>query len=196
MSIISRSKFLFKGCFLFVLLLIVIRPALSESDSVQGASIVEFKKNKIVYEMLSFDRLFFKYQPPMDIENADGTITKKADKPIEFPTSVKELNNKKVALKGYVMPLEADGERVKTFLLVDQIVSCLFCEGLSMDQWMIVTVNDPKGVRIKDEDYESPITVYGTIDIGEKIEDDVVVSIYRMKADGIETTHKGFLNVF
>ena len=177
------------------LILVVTHPAMSDNTPPKGVAAMTITKNKQTYDVIPFSRLFFKYQPPMDIEHADGTITKKSDKPMEMPADIRAFHGKQVAIKGFIMPLDSDGERVKSFLLVDQLVTCLFCQGLGMDQWVMVNVNNPKGVKIKDEDYESPITVYGTIDIGEKQEDGLVVSIYRMTADGVEIPHKGLFNV-
>lgn len=179
---------------LSLLFLTIVSPVVVFAQPKQGASILTLKKNNLSYEVVPMDRLFFQYQPPMDIENPDGTVTKKSDKPMAIPDNIKEISGKQVAIKGFVLPLDVDGDYVKTFLLVDQLVSCLFCQGMGMDQWVMVTVKDPKGVRIKDEEYESPITVYGTIDIGEKVEGDVVVSIYRMDADGIDVSRKGLFN--
>lgn len=179
-----------------IVIAVVMRPVLTDAQSTQGASMLTKTKNKIAYQVVAFDRLYFQYRPPMDIENPDGTVTEKSASPIPVPDQVTSLHETKVVLTGFVMPLETNGEYVKSFMLMEQLTSCLFCMGMGMDQWVLVTVNDPKGIRIKDEEYENPVNVYGTIQVGEKIEDGTVTSLYRLNADAVEITKQGLFNVF
>jgi hypothetical protein len=57
------------------------------------------------------------------------------------------------------------------------------------------TVN-PKGFNITDDEFDDPITVYGTMEVGPKFEDGEFIGIYRMKADGYEVEKKKFLGIF
>ena len=162
-----------------------------------GVKALKFVRNNINYQVVSFDDLFFSYAPPVDVEHPDGNITKGTKKPMPIPKEIQALNGKKVAIKGFVIPLaNSDGQATKEFLFADELVSCLFCAMLGYDQWMVGDTVDPKGFDIKDDDFEQPITIYGTFDVGPKFEDGEFVGIYRIKADGFEMERHKVLGIF
>jgi hypothetical protein len=133
----------------------------------------------------------------VDVEHPDGNITKGTSKPMPIPPLIKALNGQKVAIKGFVIPLaNSDGQNTKEFLFADELVSCLFCAMLGYDQWMVGDTVDPKGFNISDDDFELPITIYGTFDVGPKFEDGEFEGIYRIKADGFEVEKKKFFGLF
>lgn len=87
-----------------------------KSSSKLGAADLKVTKNGTEYEVVSFDRLFFKYQPPFDVEHPDGTVTKGSGKHMSVPPEIMALNGKKIAIKGFMMPLENNGDNIKSFL--------------------------------------------------------------------------------
>jgi hypothetical protein len=186
--------------FLSVCIVLVARPhpAWTQSQAPKlGAAPLTFVKNNINYDVVSFEDLFFNYQPPVDVEHPDGNITKAAKTPMAIPKQILDLNGKKVAIKGFVIPLaDSEGQNTKEFLFADELVSCLFCAMLGYDQWMIGDTIDPKGFNIKDEEFEEPITIYGTMEVGPKFEDGEFVGIYRIKADGFEVERKKMFGIF
>ena len=162
-----------------------------------GAAPVKFVRNNINYQMVSFDDLFFSYAPPVDVEHPDGNITKGTKVPMKIPPQILALNGQKVAIRGFVIPLaNSEGQNTKEFLFADELVSCLFCAMLGYDQWMVGNTADPKGFNIKDDDFEQPIIIYGTFDVGPKFEDGEFTGIYRIKADGFEVERKKILGIF
>ena len=50
-----------------------------------GAAPLKFVRNNINYKVVSFDDLYFNYQPPVDVEHPDGNITKGAKTPMAIP---------------------------------------------------------------------------------------------------------------
>ena len=172
-------------------------PTLIHAQQKLGATPLKFVRNNINYEVVSFDNLFFNYMPPVDVEHPDGNITKAAKTPMPIPKQIQALNGKKVAITGFVIPLaNSEGQNTKEFLFADQLVSCLFCAMLGYDQWMVGNTADPKGFDIKDDQFDGPITIYGTFDVGPKFEDGEFTGIYRFKADGWEPEKKKFLGIF
>lgn len=162
-----------------------------------GAHPLSFVRNNISYQVVSFDDLFFNYMPPVDVEHPDGNITKAAKTPMPIPRQIQELNGKKVVIKGFVIPLaNSDGQTIKEFLFADELVTCLFCAMLGYDQWMVGRTADPKGFSIKDEEFEVPITIYGTFDVGPKFEDGEFTGIYRIQADGFEVDKNKIFGIF
>src|SRR5438105_4519025 len=103
---------------LSLLLLLVIslaKPNHIFADTRLGAAPLKFTKNNVDYEYVSFDQLFFHYEPPIDIEHPDGNVTKGTKKPMPIPKEIKVLNGKKVAIKGFVIPLPIIGRKIKRF---------------------------------------------------------------------------------
>jgi hypothetical protein len=194
---VKSSRFL-RWVFLCAFILLAAHPAWTQSQKPKlGATPLKFVRNNINYQVVSFDDLYFNYQPPVDVEHPDGNITRAAKTPMAIPKQILALNQKKVAIKGFVIPLaNSEGQNTKEFLFADELVSCLFCAMLGYDQWMVGNTADPKGFNIKDDDFEEPITIYGTFDVGPKFEDGEFVGIYRIKADGFEVEKKKFLGVF
>ena len=182
---------------IFTLLIIVMMslvPALAQN--VKGAGVLKITKNNIEYEIVSMDRLMFKYQPPMDVEHPDGTVTKGSGKKMAIPKEIMALNGKKVGIKAFVLPLEGDSKVVKTFLMADAQVSCLFCAMLGYDQWLFATSVDPQGLPIKDEQLDFPITIYGTLEVGEEYQEGRLASLYRIKADTFDTQRQKIFGLF
>ena len=162
----------------------------------QGAGVLTIKKNNVEYEVVSLDRLFFHYQPPMDIEHPDGTVTRGNGRHMKIPAEILALKGKKVAIKSFVMPIEYDGKIVKNFLMADELVTCLFCAMLGYDRWISATSIDPNGFFVNDESLDYPFTVYGTLDMGEELQDGQLVSLYRIKVDTLEAKKQKFLGLF
>ena len=197
---INKKYRFFRWVFLCVCILLAAHPAWTQSQAVTpklGAPAMKFVRNNINYQVVSFDDLYFNYQPPVDVEHPDGNITKGTKKPMIIPKEIQALNGKKVAVKGFVIPLaNSIGQNTKEFLFADELVSCLFCAMLGYDQWMVGQTADPKGFDIKDDQFEEPITIYGTFDVGPKFENGDFVGLYRIKADGFEVEKKKFLGIF
>jgi hypothetical protein len=195
----KRPKF-FRWLFLCTCILLAAHPAWPQSQPKEpklGAAPLKFVRNNINYQVVSFDDLYFNYQPPVDVEHPDGNITKGAKKPMPIPKEIQALNGKKVAIKGFVIPLaNSEGQNTKEFLFADELVSCLFCAMLGYDQWMVGNTVNPKGFNISDDDFEEPITIYGTFDVSPKFEDGQFTGLYRIKADGFEVEKKKLFGIF
>ena len=186
-----------------VLIVILVNSSSTQIKDKSTGKTLELVRNKQHYQFLTFEQLLF---PNEYLHAANASYLKNPfqnhlasrkgdpiDKPksqINIPDRIKALDGKKIALEGYAVPLESDGKNLKSFLLVDQIVDCLFCQGLGISQWVVVTVMNPDGIRVAGAQYENPITVYGTLEVGDQYKDGHLDSIYRMKPDGIE--HKNF----
>lgn len=197
----KKNKFL-RWAFLCVCILLAAHPAWTQNQQPSrpqsGTAPLKLVNYKNVnYIVVSFDDLYFNYQPPVDVEHPDGNITKGTNKPMPIPKQIQALNGRKVAIKGFVIPLaNSEGQTTKEFLFADELVSCLFCAMLGYDQWMVGDTADPKGFNISDDQFEEPITIYGTLGVGPKFEDGEFTGLYRIKADGWQPDKKKFLGVF
>jgi hypothetical protein len=78
------------------------------------------------------------------------------------PAAVQKLNGQKVSIKGYMIPIEMDGQGVAKFALTEELNTCCFALPAVPNQWIIVTM--PKKTSFIRWD---PITVFGTLHVGE-----------------------------
>ena len=131
----------------------------------------ELIRNQKHYKVVSFEQLL-----SSSVSNGKANI----------PEQVESLNGQDIAIQGFMTPLENDGKNLKKFMLVDQLVTCMFCQGISVTQWVMTTIGNPKGARINDDQYEKPVIVYGKLEVRPEYNNGSLESIYRMKTDGIE----------
>jgi len=100
----------------------------------------------------------------------------------QIPDYIKKLNNKKVALSGFMVPIDVVNEGVKSFILTYSQMMCCFGQMPWYNEWVFVEM--PEG-RPAEYQMDVPITVSGQLEVGEEIEDGFVISLYRMKGDKV-----------
>jgi hypothetical protein len=127
------------------------------------------------HEDLSFDKLAsYAYEvheltPDLEIDT-------------QLPASVKELKGKKIAIRGFMLPYRNDGEYVTEFILLQNQGLCCFGRVPRMNEWVHVTMAPGKGAPYA---LDVPLTVFGTLDVGEVYEKNVLMSLYRMEASTV-----------
>jgi hypothetical protein len=127
------------------------------------------------YTPLSFTALAsFYYELP----EPDATVVR--SDPI--PAPIKAFNGKRVAIQGFMIPFDLKNGKTMRFLLCRDRVCCGFGPGPRMNEWVSVTMNPGNGARVIQD---QPVTVFGTIEIGEQVEKGEVMSLYRVCADGV-----------
>ncbi|MEZ6014486.1 MAG: DUF3299 domain-containing protein [Planctomycetota bacterium] len=65
----------------------------------------------------------------------------------EFPTSIRALDGKDVALLGYMIPIEWDDAEVLEFMLVRDLLACCFGGAPQPDEWVQVRMEKGKGAH-------------------------------------------------
>lgn len=110
-----------------------------------------------------------------------------APKPIsnQIPERIRKLNGQKLTVQGFMVPLEVRRNSVKSFLLVRNQMVCCFGAASSFNEWVYVQMEGDRAVKYTPDVL---VSVYGTFDLGEDIQDGMVMSIYRVK--GVETALK------
>lgn len=147
------------------------------------------------YTRVTFNELAcFEYDPfdagvPMHAaspeEAASPTLTKANDTD-RIPANVLALNGKKLGVQGFMMPIEIKRNQVKSFLLVRNQMACCFGMMLGFNEWVFIRCPEDKPADFVPD---VVITVYGTMEVGEEIQDGAVMSIFRMRCD--EVLHSG-----
>jgi hypothetical protein len=125
--------------------------------------------------MVGFDRLAgFEYEVKDDAGIAGGSGA--AD---QIPQAIQELDGREVGVRGFMLPLKLNGGLVKEFLLMRDQSMCCFGVIPKINEWVAVTMTG-RGVRAL---MDQPVTVFGTLRVGEIYEHGVLGGIYRMDGE-------------
>lgn len=98
---------------------------------------------------------------------------------VPIPASVRALDNMRVAVRGYVLPLDLDDRGTTRFLLNATYDMCVFVVPARLNDWIEVRMPEGKSLRLTHD----PVVAMGALSVGERLENGRVVSLYRMQAD-------------
>ena len=129
------------------------------------------------YFQVGFDKLSgFHYIMPDEIS---ATNQPPAD---QFPPPIKALNEKPIALRGFMLPLKVDQGLVTEMLIMRDQSMCCFGTSPKINEWVSVKMSE-KGVKpVMDQ----PVTLFGKLKVGEMRENGYLVGIYEMMGDKME----------
>ena len=102
---------------------------------------------------------------------------------IPIPAEIQALDGQRVRLSGYVLPLEMEGQCVQSCLLVRDQMACCFGKMPALNQWVFVEFPKGRGMELQ---ADKPLMVSGRFPAREEREKGVIISLYRMEADGAE----------
>ena len=128
------------------------------------------------YLSVSFDKLAsFEYQMPEDltapVADEDGTVYKE-----QIPADIKVLNAKNISLKGFMLPLKVEKGLVTEMLIMRDQSMCCYGTVPKINEWVSVRMEENGVKPIMDE----AVTIYGTLKVGEVLENGYLVGIYEM----------------
>lgn len=127
------------------------------------------------YENVGFDRLAaFEYTPP------EGEAAVKD----QIPAKIKALNERKVAVTGFMLPTKMDKGLVKEFLLVKDAMMCCYGAMPKVNEWIVVKMN---GAGVKPL-MDLPITFEGKLRVGEMFENGYLTGVYLLEGDRMQQT--------
>ena len=95
-----------------------------------------------------------------------------------IPQSIKALDNQLVSVIGFVLPVETDGERIDSFLLLRDLQMCCYGTLPELNEWVYVEV--PDHLEAKNLISDTPIKVWGTLQVEPRFKDDFLLSIYSL----------------
>lgn len=144
------------------------------------------------YLRLAFNDLAgFDYDPfEAGVPSLGATEPAEPVKPLaknaQIPARILALNGKKAAVAGFMVPIEIRKDQAKSFLLVRNQMLCCFGVQIGFNEWVFVEMEgDQRATFVPDV----LVRVYGVLEVGEDVQDGMVMSIYRMKAN--EVVHEG-----
>jgi hypothetical protein len=104
----------------------------------------------------------------------------------QIPSRILALDKKKVIIQGFMVPIEFKRDSVRSFLLVRNQMMCCFGAMIGMNEWVMVQMDGEKRTTFVQD---VPTVVYGEIEVGEDIQNGMVMSLYRLR--GLEVQFKG-----
>jgi len=111
------------------------------------------------------------------VTNDLAAVTAKTEALI--PTAVKALNQKKVALKGFMLPLKVEGGLVTEMLIMKDQSMCCYGTVPKIHEWVSVKMSE-KGVKPL---MDQAVTLMGKLHVGEMRENGYLTGIYRMDGE-------------
>jgi len=132
------------------------------------------------YLTVGFDYLSgFEYVIPEEV-GTNTTAAAAADKD-QIPKTVRSLNNQRVALKGFMLPLKVEGGLITELLVMRDQSMCCYGAVPKINEWVSVRMTS-KGVKpIMDQ----AVTLYGKLKVGEIRENGYLVGIYEMDGESM-----------
>jgi len=130
------------------------------------------------HTVLTIDDLAaFEYKEPETRKAADGSLA------AAVPESVRRWSGEKIAIHGYMMPIEVEGNEVKSFVLVNSQLACCFGVTPKMNEWVYVTMEEGKSARYLPD---LPVLVWGTLKVEEELRRETVLSLYRLTSSRVD----------
>jgi hypothetical protein len=156
-------------------------PAPAATLAKMGDTIAAQDAKDAEYAVVGFDKLSgFEYEMP-DETNVSTNKPATVGEPTKakIPSDIKALDKKKVALKGFMLPLKVEGGLITELLVMRDQSMCCFGTVPKINEWVSVKMIG-KGVKpIMDQ----AVTIYGSLKVGEIYESGYLVGIYAMDGD-------------
>lgn len=136
------------------------------------------------YLEVGFDKLAgYTFAVPEGVQptNATDKATKSAE---QIPAEVKAFDQKKVSLKGFMLPLKVDDGVVTEMLIMKDQSMCCYGAVPRINDWVSVKMKNGGVKSVMDQ----PVTLYGKLHVGEMLENGYLVGIYEM--DGEKMTEE------
>jgi hypothetical protein len=132
---------------------------------------------------IGFDVLStFKYEVPEDAAAGAKPSASAPDPDAQIPANVKSFNGRRIALKGFMLPLKVEGGLVTELLLMRDQSMCCFGTVPKINEWVAVKMTGGGVKPVMDQ----AVTLSGTIKIGAMRENGYLVGIYQMDGERIE----------
>ena len=100
----------------------------------------------------------------------------------QIPEEIRGLNQRKVSIRGFMLPIKYEGKLATEFLLLRNQGLCCYGMPPKITEW--VNVRAPgRGVRAT---LDEPVTVCGTLHVGDVRDNGSLLGIYSLEADGLK----------
>ncbi len=98
----------------------------------------------------------------------------------QIPNQIQILNGKKVAVSGFMLPVDFEDGKVASFILLNNQIGCCFGIMPRMNEFIYVKMRDNSRVRFMTD---IPIKVFGKFEVGQE---NVVGSLYGIQGEELQ----------
>jgi hypothetical protein len=129
---------------------------------------------------LGFDKLAaFEYTIVDSATGATPEEIEKAKLRDQVPAWIKIYQDKRIALTGYMMPLQVEKGLAKKLIIMRDITTCCFGNVPNMNEYVVVSMKGEGVKAIQDV----PVVLTGVLHIAEKYENGYIVALYQMDGE-------------
>jgi len=100
----------------------------------------------------------------------------------QIPETVRVFNQRRAAIKGFMLPLKVEGGLVTELLIMKDQSMCCYGATPKINEWVSVKMA-AKGVKPM---MDQPVTLLGTLHVGEMRENGYLIGIYRMDGEKMQ----------
>ena len=101
----------------------------------------------------------------------------------QIPAAIQEMDGKKVAVNGFMLPLQqTDGGRITDFILLKNQSMCCYGAPPAINEWVHVQMGSNSVRCVMDQ----VVTIYGKLRVGEYKESRQLPGLYRMDGERME----------
>lgn len=97
---------------------------------------------------------------------------------LEIPADIRALDGKRVTLKGYLIPLAIEGGRIRQAVLLRDLMSCCYGTIPALNSFVLIDCSEHSIAPTIETNV--PVTVVGTLKVGEIREQNFLVGLYRL----------------
>lgn len=97
----------------------------------------------------------------------------------QVPAWVRAYHDKRVALTGYMMPLQVEKGLAKKFVMMKDVNTCCYGAVPSMNDYVVVTMKGAGVAAVQDV----PVVLVGVLHIEEKYDGGYVTALYQMDGE-------------
>jgi hypothetical protein len=128
------------------------------------------------YFSVGFDKLAsFDYLVP----EYTGVTPPPAPQTNQIPSNIQSFDGRRVALKGFMLPLKVEGGKVTELLLMRDQSMCCFGTVPKINEFVTVKMLGSGTRAVMDQ----AVTLYGTLKVGEFTENGYLLGIYQMDGE-------------
>jgi len=134
------------------------------------------------YMSVGFDKLSgytFEMSDDLLAPATNDTAAASAKTEAQIPVAIKALDKKRVAVQGFMLPLKVEGGTVTEMLIMKDQSMCCYGVVPKINEWISIKMTKAGVKPIMDQ----PVTLYGTLRVGEMRENGYLVGIYAMDGE-------------
>ncbi|HWF19422.1 MAG TPA: DUF3299 domain-containing protein, partial [Verrucomicrobiae bacterium] len=152
--------------------------ALASPQSAPPPEVRENVSNAPEYAAVGFDKLA-SYNFEVDDRPLTNSTTGADKANNQIPDRVKALDQKKVSIRGFMLPLKVSNGVVTEFLIMKDQSMCCYGTVPKITEWVSVKTPEHGVKSIMDQ----PVIIEGTLHVGAMRENGYLIGIYQMDGD-------------